>query len=74
MKFLVNLNCVIVCISDDIFVNEQGLFQCDNMIYCETTLSLYEDTNVPSWVAVGDQYINGKFIHVEAPKLEPEEE
>ena len=35
---------------------------------------LCKNADVPSWVVVGDQYIDRKFIRVEPTSPEPEEE
>ena len=67
MKFLVNQNEIIVCISNDIHLNDAGLYECDNMLFCEPTLSMYENTAIPGWVITGDKYIDGKFIHIDPP-------
>ena len=76
MNFLVNQNGVIVCISNDIHLNDAGLYEYNNLLFCETTLSMYENTAIPGWVITGDKYVDGKFIHVGPPvppTLDPEQ-
>lgn len=71
--FLTNINCIIVCISNNIMINGQGLYQCDNQIFCETTLVLHKDISIPSNIILGDKYVDGNFIHLEPPEPLPEE-
>ena len=70
MKFLVNVNRVIVCISNDLFINQWGLYQCDGAtVFCERDLVLYEGIEIPEGFGLDDLYIDGQFI--KAPNQEP---